>query len=101
MRKDMLFLVAIVGMAGPFAGEALARTFPISGVHSKAELKSKCTAAGGKFGEGSDGYACTTHNTGVSCTNNGICVGSAPRPASAGAGVSDVLGSSAAGTSSP
>lgn len=80
------YLVAFAStvlMLGLMSGPADAAPIKISGTHSKGEIKTKCSAAGGTFREGGKNFAYMCDNTGngggvVWCQKNGKCVGQGP-----------------------
>lgn len=92
------FATAIVLVAMTLSGffiDTASATVILSGTHSRSSLKSSCDAAGGVYGSGSAGYACTTKNGSVACNNSGKCYGNCgncgPNPDAAGRTVEGVL----------
>jgi hypothetical protein len=97
-----LFLLTLSGSIVMADMAMAAKIVPISGKHSKDEIKKTCDKAGGEFGEDSGGYGCTTQCTTkeschVACSNNGKCKGQVPArvqtrsPVMGTAGIEQVL----------
>jgi hypothetical protein len=74
----LAFLMALV-LAAPAA--TAKSVVPIGGKHSQAEIRGKCSAAGGRYFEGDFTYGCTNDNKGtqVICDkSNSKCHGIVP-----------------------
>lgn len=102
--RTYIVLVAVAGMVGLFADEALAeKTISLSNKHSRADIKAHCDAAGGDMADyKGGGYGCNVLGGGVvNCNKKGKCVGSTSRQVPGGGRtVGGLLGTKAPGASS-
>ena len=92
------FAPAIVLVAMTVSGffiDTASATVILSGTISRSSLKASCDAAGGVYGSGSAGYACTAKGGSVSCNNSGKCYGNCgncgPNPDAIGRTVDGML----------
>ncbi len=79
MKSAVVLLAVSIPLSASYA-----RTFSLSGKHSRAEIASKCDAAGGVKSNtsGKSGkYSCNNldKGTSVDCNANGKCTGTVPQ----------------------